>query len=556
MRILKTTTAAVLLLFGAAGCADLDVTNPNDPTREQALQSATDVQSLVAGSFNTWYNGTWDWDNTNWVTNAVFQTSTTAANWGNLKGSGIPRQPLPNDPADSDYGVMIEAVWLNSYRALAAVADGIRTLDNNAELVAELNEINPSGEQRLRAFAKAVQGIAHATVAVWYDQGFVVDETIDPNDLQEIGMVPYADVFAAADGYFEDAISLASGASWTLPANWVTRQMTASEFVGALHVWRAQFRAALARTPGELTTADWQAVLDDLDAGPRGVTLTPDWSSIWFNGAYFLWGYPFGWAGQSYFVIGMGDTSGKFQQWLSQPVGQRQPSFGANPSDQPFLIEGPDTRFPQGSTIADQEANPGSHYIIPRPATAFYDVSEHFTRPARGTWRWGWYHYPVSFNYWLGADFDVPSPTAAEVDLLRAEALWNMDAAGNAAQVAALINASRTANGLSAADPAAANDGNSSCVPRLPSGDCGGMLEMLKWEKRLETVATGLFGVGWFFDGRRWGDLYGGTPLQLPVPAGELQILQLPSYTFGGCDQGPPNASPGSNYAYPDECGA
>jgi hypothetical protein len=59
-------------------------------------------------------------------------------------------------------------------------------------------------------------------------------------------------------------------------------------------------------------------------------------------------------------------------------------------------------------------------------------------------------------------------------------------------------------------------------------------------------------GVNWFFDGRGWGDLWKGTPLQLPIPCQELDVLQMgPCNTFGG-PQGE-MAAPVSTYAFPEE---
>jgi hypothetical protein len=39
-----------------------------------------------------------------------------------------------------------------------------------------------------------------------------------------------------------------------------------------------------------------------------------------------------------------------------------------------------------------------------------------------------------------------------------------------------------------------------------------------------------------YFERRGWGELGTGAPLQFPVPAGELEVLQLETYTFGGED--------------------
>jgi hypothetical protein len=43
----------------------------------------------------------------------------------------------------------------------------------------------------------------------------------------------------------------------------------------------------------------------------------------------------------------------------------------------------------------------------------------------------------------------------------------------------------------------------------------------MKYEKRMETAFTGF--LVWFADGRGWGDLVTGTPVEWPVPYQEMQ---------------------------------
>jgi hypothetical protein len=144
--------------------------------------------------------------------------------------------------------------------------------------------------------------------------------------------------------------------------------------------------------------------------------------------------------------------------------------------------------------------------------------------------------------------------------LLKAEGLYRSGAAGRA-QAAAIINETRVAAGLNATD---ANGTNTSCVPKLPGpgqgadtapGDnrCGGLLEMLKWEYRMESTFKGPLGNGWYFNGRGWGDLWKDTPLQLPIPCAEAQVLQLVPCinNFGGA--GGQHAAPLSNYKWNGE---
>lgn len=146
----------------------------------------------------------------------------------------------------------------------------------------------------------------------------------------------------------------------------------------------------------------------------------------------------------------------------------------------------------------------------------------------------------------MEARFSQPEITLAEMRLLKAEGLYRR---GDLAGAAAIVHETRVVAGL---NPTDAFGSNTSCVPRLPDGSCGGLWEMLKWEKRLEVVWTGLAGANWWFDGRGWGDLWKDSPLHYPVPCEELTILQmLPCNSYGG--PGGPMASPGSTYQYTGE---
>jgi hypothetical protein len=122
-----------------------------------------------------------------------------------------------------------------------------------------------------------------------------------------------------------------------------------------------------------------------------------------------------------------------------------------------------------------------------------------------------------------------------EIDMLAAEGYIR---AGQFAQAAALINISRTRNGLPAisgiTSATQAIGSMPGCVPRVPqppsftSTGCGNILEAMKYEKRMETAYTGY--MNWMTDSRGWGDLIATTPYEWPVPYQEMQARQLPFY--------------------------
>jgi hypothetical protein len=531
---LKHLVVGSLLLLGGGACADLEVVNENAPDASRAISTPGDVESLIIGSFNSWFAGTNNYSGPNmFMSNQAFQHNAPWANSGMEFYGRIPRTAIQNSTADQYYGNFTR-VWYRSYRAIAALADGLRALDNPD--IAD--ELGASAVAMDKAYGKYVQALSHATIALMYDRGFVVTEETDLTQPQE--PLGYQELMDVALGLFDEAISLSGAATFTLPFNWMQQDIDNVQLARIAHSQKARFRAQVARTPEERAAVNWAAVIADVDAG---ITATQymdyDWDNGWYREGLDYITYP-GWSQLAYWMYGMADQSGNYQAWLALPIGDKNYQL---PSGQDVLIITPDQRFPQGATVAAQRENPG--WAI-RMTTAA-EAGGTWKRPDRGVWRWSWYKAgPAYEDYGLGIAFIQPDITIAEMRYLKAEAYFRQN---NKAAAVAIINASRQAAGLSATD---VNGTNTSCVPKLPNGSCGNLWEMLKWEKRMETIYTGIVDVGWFFDGRGWGDLWYETPLQFPVPCQELEVLQiLPCNSYGG--PGGEMGSPGSTYNFPFE---
>ncbi|MDH5758941.1 MAG: hypothetical protein OEZ65_05080 [Gemmatimonadota bacterium] len=527
--IKKGLLVGSMLLFGVAGCADLEVVNLNDADAARALSAAGDVESLITGGYNTWFNGVYSYSGPGlFLSNSAFQHNAPWANAGMEKYGRLPRVPIVNDAADPYYGNFTRP-WYYSYRAIAATSDGLRALDDPA--IAD--ELGAADVLRDRAFARLVLGVAHATLAVLYDQGFVVDETTDV--LVEQTPVSYSEMMNAAFGYFDEAISLAGQGTFSFPTNWMQADVTSANLPALVRSLKARYRAAMARTPAERAAVNWSQVVADVDAGiSASFVVEADWNTGWDNEVIGYGQYP-GWTEVAYWIYGMADQSGNYQTWLDLTLSTKDP----NPGGVAMLIVTPDLRFPQGATVAEQRAAPGTYLESPS------SIANVWARPDRGTWRWSYYRQYRYQDYYDGV-LDYNEINHTEMRLLKAEGLYR---AGDLAGAAAIINETRVPNGLNATDAAGLN---TSCVPKLPDGACGDLWEMLKWEKRMEVNMEGLLGAPWYFDGRGWGDHWVGTPLQFPAPCRELQVLNiLPCYSFGGA--GGDMAATGSTYAWPFE---
>lgn len=521
MKIRHITALSAALLLGAAGCADLDVANPNQPDTEQALADAGDVQSLIVGSFSSWWRAQQHQDGFGLNLSTVsFQHSAYPANFGMVEFSKVPREPINNDPAFSFYS-QFQTTWTDNYRAISAARNGLVALDGDVSLGAD--------EPRARAFAHFVQGLAHGSLALLFDEAYIYDETMVPEDLD--APVGYQQVMEAALGYLDQAIAIAQANTFQLPASWMSRGVSNTEMVRLARSFQARYRALVARTPAEREAVNWQRVISDAEAGiTQDFMMEHDgFSNLWPHHIRVYGNFP-GWSQVPNFYLGMADQSGRYQDWLATPVDNREP----------FLYDTPDQRFPQGATVDAQRANPGMYITVPGGAGLSASLGDQWSRADRGTWRWSYYR-DYRYDSWLAAPAYVGPATELSVTQLRLLTAEGLYRTGQTGAAAAIVDETRMSNGGLGTASA-----NADCVPRLPSGQCGDLLETIKWEHRLETYHQG-FGVS-FYNARGWGDLMEGTFLHLPIPSRELQLQNLPVYTTGGV--GGNDAAPVGTYGF------
>ena len=518
-----TSGLAALLLIGMAGCADLEVKNPNAPDAERALASSDDVEALMAGAYDSWLRMLRWAGPTNFISVMSFEHSSPWANFGHEYYGRIPRIPSNNVAGGNSVGNLTFA-WTKAYQAISAIRTGLIAIDE------ETIDLGADRTLRARAYGRYMQGLAHGSLALLYDSAFIYDETMDA-ELESLELKAYGEVMIAALGYFAEAATLAGSGSFTIPDTWMSIDVSAGTLAQLAHSWSARMRANVARTPTERAAVDWAAVIADVNVG-----ITSDWSNH-----VQCWPHVFcehgigyrnyaGWATTANWVLGMADQSGGYQAWINTPTLDKLA----------FMYQTPDLRWPQGATETEQYDNVGMRFAMNKGS----DGTRIWSRPDRGTWRWSfyWNFYPPIRVFTDNDEADIPLITMNEMEFLRAEKAFRD---GDMATVATIVNVTRELAGLNATDAAGLN---TSCVPMLPNGSCGDLWEMFKWEKRLETQFMGPLRIGWWLDGRGWGDLMEGTLLELPVPFREMQLLLESSYNLGGV--GGVSAAPKGTYGY------
>jgi hypothetical protein len=499
MSIKKILAVAGMVALTSSACVDLEVTNLNAPDRERALATPGDVEALIGGAYRTWWFSQHAFPGLG-VSTMADEHSSSWGNFGMRELGSEPRIAIPNSPSWG-YSYVVEDPYFDAYSALAAVRDGILAIDGGLE-------IGQDGEdsQRAMAFAKFIQGISLGTVALMYDQGAILTED---TDLEAISFSPYGELMDAAIASLNESISISNSASFTTPQTWMSGSHSSSELAKIAHSYIARFMAQVARTPAERQAVDWSSVRSHIDQGiTADLTIYGDdiqwWDLMKTYGIYPVWGRV------DVRTLGPADQSGNYQAWLQTPLSSR---------DQ-VTIDTDDLRITD--TPGDVQGE-GTYWAYGGPA-AF--------RPERGLYHMSYYktvrydHYAYD---WLG---DMETMTVAEMDLLKAEALYRL---GDMQGAADLINKTRVANG--GLPPVTVNGATGDrCTPRTASGACGDLLDALKHEKRMEVFLI-TFGDA-FYDDRGWGDLVGGTAIQFPVPATELETLLFDIYTFGGGGDG------------------
>ncbi len=508
MNKLLKSSLAVLLIVAAAllGCQNMDVDNLNQPDEARALATPSDIESLIQGSFLGWHDGICN--GTPNMSLAVMSDTYTCS-WGNYSMAALSEEPRTEFQNKTDAGESSVArmPWFDLYGAISAAADGIRAIEAGTVTLGEDN-------QRAIAFGKFVQGISHGWHACMFDQGFILDEDVDLAS-GTLDFFPYTEVLAAGIAQLEECIQICNANDFTLPIDWINGYVhTSAQLAQVAHSFIAVFMASVARSPAERQAVDWNTVLSHIDQG-----ITEEWGpdgngggrgDPWWHAVQWYSAESNTWNRVDYKLIGYTDPGTQFSDWLAL----------APPDRDEFIFESSDLRIWDGTYASTGDQNPGSQ---------FKQVSETpYHRSGQPYHKTRYSHYIYDeYRYETSAGSQAPLLRPRQMDLMKAEAYLHL---GRAAEAPALIDKTHVVNGgypSSASAPVGSiTDGLDYIKPGVS------LWSILQYEKHIECLGT-LPGLE-YFDRRGFGTLLSLTLLHFPVPALDLETLQLGLYSHGG----------------------
>lgn len=519
----KIVTIFLLLGF-VGGCQDLLVNNETDPDRNAALSDAGAVQNLIASSWVSVWTISQDQSGSA-ARIPGFADEGTANHRFLIDYAAEPRGMFANSQV-GDARFLVQSPWYEAYAGAANAMDGLAALEEN-DLQMPTDAAAPTPEaanDRARAFAWLNHGILYGYLAMIYDQASTADLNTSFENPVQLEYRDYREVQQFAINSLERVISIAQGAEpFQTPPGWMGGiAMDNDQLARLAHSYIARLLVYTPRTPEERAGVDWASVIAHVQAGLQE-DFTVQMTTGGLNSAYFQyltqilaqrWSVDFR-------LIGPGDISGRYAEWLATPKLDREP----------FDVVTPDRRIHGvDATGAPDPRSPGSYFTWTDEAINVGTDDTYLHS------RYKWHRFNEGTFPWQESPNQVI--TTAEMDLFEAEARLR---SGDTDGAAALINRTRVGNGELPPVTGSGVPGDlSSCVPRTQDGTaCGTLLDALHYERLIEGVGLDVWGA--WFNRRGFGTLQEGTFLQLPVPARELESLELDVYSFGG--SGPSSAT-------------
>jgi len=538
--------AAVGAALMAGACSSLDTTNPNAPDAQRAFSDPAGLQQLLGGAIRTWVETRGDYFGALPMT---MMADSYTASWNNAairfyNSVGVEcasRCGWNNSSTapEAAGGPSIESQWYGYYTVLSSANDVLRGI--NAGICFDTNCATDNKlTSRNKAIAKMLQGMAYAGIAMVYDQGYVADSTEIKTNTGALDFSPRLAVRDSALAKFNQAYTEAGLKTWTTPTEWMGvgsgKVYTNTQIRQLIRTMQAELLAMYPRDMGENTaagTSNWAQVATYAAAGISSGTPFDFEFYIDASGRECGLDCIKTWGGSSETArvdtrVAAIVTTNHVRPWPENGIGNPCPTVSA------------DKRVGDGSYGPEDDFNgDGTLAATPNAGTDFACMEVAIFPAARGQYHQSnLQHIRYERLAYRGEDLpgsdgtgQDPFYTTQMNDLLWAEGL--LRSGGNAVTAAGLINNSRVNRG--------------GLAPLTGAELTPVLLAAVQYEMEIEFMGQGPTP---FFNRRRLTDFLqssrgngglnvcpctmSGTPLQMPVPAKEMDVLRRAIYTYGG----------------------
>lgn len=493
--IKKMGAMMIALAIVITSCEDMEVENLNSLDSRAVFADATSLPTVIDGGFLTWWQGI-QLSTPNMPVSVASQTmSSSWGNWGMQDLGTIPRAPVQNTVTYNNRAFMTTP-WYNLNNALAQANEVLGVL--NREFNGSIQDEDGNDiTQKTVANAKMLQGLTLGWLGLIFDQAFIADETLSPDELASLQMSSYTEVIDAAVTKLTEAAALfAANPSATHNAiNGLNYDnVEAAQFCNA---YAAKLLAYSTRSGAETAANNWSRILTLANAGTTDDISPAGDGGFWWTRILIQGQFPL-WARVSQRIINM-----------------MEGGIGGPSTTDPNNATAP-YPWPDGTSTLPRIANPVDARI---DKYYQYNTGVQF-QSARGYYFFSSYNFRKYPDYLAAFLGPMPHLTLDEQNLIKAEAL--VRTGGSKTLAAEYINNTRVTNG--------------ELAPLTGTESDADLLRAIYYERLVEFPWDGALN-GWFF--RRMTtveqfQLQPGTPAQMPVPAQELEILGLDVYTFGG----------------------
>jgi hypothetical protein len=476
--------AGLIFAIAFIACEDLNVENTNSPTYEETLDpklAYDQVGELLSYVHVISYNGL----NLDPGFYCAADVGTSfLGSWAIAQLSREPREEFVNNV----YQYYFEDGYNRSHFGLQSANDALLSIFKGQELVQDL--------EMCKAVAYYTQAHFIGQLGLLYDKGYLVTHHTDYTEEQK--SVSYNVMIDSAIAICDKAIALCNENTFTIPQTWLPTNdtYTNEEFGRLVNTLAARLLAYKSRNAEQNENNDWEKILEYAQNGIQ-IDYAPIMDNYKWYDYYRFYSIRDGFVGIDMRVINLMDPT--MHPW--------------------FPASGDIDDLPNGGVASSADARLDSDFRF-STAINYY--------PERGFYLWSTYHFKRYDYFFYDQDFkgEFPCLLKWENDMIIAEALVRTDDVTGAANI---LN-----------DPL----GPRKVRGGLPDVDANetDVLDAIYYEKTIECLAT--TPMTEFYDMRRRDMLQEGTPLHLPIPNSQLEILGLPVYSFGGT-----TGIPGEDYS-------